>query len=151
MKLREATPDDAPLLADAWHAMLDQAGLLAPSADPRWREYVVIEFRQAIALGAHVWIIAEADGVPAGTGAAFFRGGRAALALTGLIATLAGVYTFPEFRRRGIARAVVARLLEICRERKCVSVRLRASKDGRHLYESLGFTAGDEMVLALSS
>lgn len=149
MKLRAATPADAPALADAWYAMLDESGLLLPEVDPRWREWVIEDFQAAIGIGTQAWLIAEDEGRFAACGAAFFRGGRAATALSGPSAMLAGIYTEPGYRRRGVARAIVERLLEICRTRGCRTVRLRASAAGRALYESFGFAAGDEMVLSL--
>jgi GNAT superfamily N-acetyltransferase len=147
--LRLATPDDVETLADAWYAMLEEDRLLAPEVDPRWRSYITADFRTGISVGSHVWVVAEEGGRIVATGAAFFRGGRSSLALTGLTATLAGVYTFPDYRRRGLARAVVGRLIELCRTRGCRIIRLRASDQGRPLYAQFGFVAGDEMVLRL--
>ena len=149
--LRLATLDDVEILADAWYAMLQEDRLLAPDVDPRWRSYITADFRTAISVGSQLWIVAEDEGRIVATGAAFFRGGRSSLALTGLTATLAGVYTFPDYRRRGIARAVVSRLIELCRTRGCRFVRLRASDQGRPLYEQFGFVSGDEMVLPLEA
>lgn len=149
LALRPATSDDVETLADAWYAMLEEDRLLAPQIDPNWRSYIMADFRSGISVGTHVWIVGEDEGRIVAVGAAFFRGGRSSLALTGLTATLAGIYTFPEFRRRGFARAVVARLIELCRTRGCRSIRLRASDQGRPLYEQLGFVPGDEMVLTL--
>jgi GNAT superfamily N-acetyltransferase len=147
--LRLATPDDVEVLADAWYAMLEEDGLLAPNVDSNWRSYVTVDFRTGITLGSQLWLVGEEEGRIVSVGAAFFRAGRSSLALTGLTATLAGVYTFPEFRRRGFARALVERLIELCRTRGCRSIRLRASAQGRPLYQQLGFISGDEMVLSL--
>lgn len=147
--LRLATPDDVEILADAWYAMLEEDGLLAPTIDPHWRSYITADFRTGISVGGQAWVVAEEEGRIVATGAAFFRGGRSSLALTGLTATLAGVYTFPDYRRRGIARAVVGRLIELCRTRGCRIIRLRASDQGRPLYEQFGFVPGEEMVLPL--
>ncbi len=49
------------------------------------------------------------------------------------------VFTEPEFRRRGIARAVVSAMVDWCRAQGFHSVRLAASEAGRPLYQSLGF------------
>ena len=147
--LRLATADDVEALARAWYAMLKEDGLLAPRIDPHWRSYVTADFRAGIANGSQLWVVAQDKRRIVATGAAFLRGGRSSLALTGLSATLAGVYTLPAFRRRGIARAIVERLIEICRSRGCRVIRLRASDQGRPLYEQFGFVSGDEMVLSL--
>jgi len=147
--LRLATPDDVETLADAWYAMLEEDGLLASDVDPHWRSYITADFRAGISAGSQVWVVAEEQGRIVATGAAFIRGGRSTMALTGLTAIIAGVYTFPPYRRRGVARSIVGRLIEISRTRGCRAIRLRASAQGRPLYEQLGFVNGDEMVLAL--
>ena len=149
MNLRPATPADAGTLADLWYAMLDECALLVADIDPRWHEWVVEDFQAAIGIGAQAWLVVEDEGVIVACGAAFFRGGRAANALTGISAMLAGIYTVPTHRHRGLARTITERLLEICRTRGCKIVRLRASTAGRPLYESLGFVAGDEMTCTL--
>ena len=64
-------------------------------------------------------------------------------------ATILNVYTHPEYRRRGIARRLMQTMIDWCRREGFVRVSLHASKDGRSLYESLGFEIGNEMVLKL--
>lgn len=59
------------------------------------------------------------------------------------------VYVRAAYRRRGIARRLMQLAIAWARERGCKSIRLRASDDGRYLYESLGFEAGREMELDL--
>lgn len=59
------------------------------------------------------------------------------------------VYVRPDYRRRGIARRLMQLAIEWARERGCTRVRLRASEDGRFLYEQLGFREGREMELDL--
>jgi ribosomal protein S18 acetylase RimI-like enzyme len=57
------------------------------------------------------------------------------------------VYVRPESRRRGIARALMETALEWTRANGVDCVILHASDAGRALYESLGFTATNEMRL----
>jgi GNAT superfamily N-acetyltransferase len=57
------------------------------------------------------------------------------------------VYTQPEFRKQGMARALMAEALAWCRGNRIGCVILHASPDGRPLYESLGFEATNEMRL----
>ncbi len=150
MLVRAATPDDASALAIAWHAMLEESGLLLPVVDPNWARIVAAQIRSAIADRSQVWWVAEANGEIVATAAAIFIETAAALALTGRSATIAGIYTAPAFRRQGYARTLTERAIDVCRERGCRIVRLRASKLGRPLYESLGFVDGEEMVLRLT-
>jgi GNAT superfamily N-acetyltransferase len=64
-------------------------------------------------------------------------------------ATILNVYTYPEFRRRGIARRLMQTMIDWCAGEGLARVALHASADGRHLYESLGFEPSNEMRLKL--
>jgi len=64
-------------------------------------------------------------------------------------ATILNVYVYPAFRRRGIARQLMRTMIEWCKSQKFAMVYLHASKDGRHLYETLGFAPTNEMSLKL--
>src|SRR5262249_11985908 len=61
-----------------------------------------------------------------------------------------GIYTEPEYRRRGIARRIVETIVEWCRVEGYGHVSLHASKDGRQLYEKLGFRPTNEMRFYLT-
>lgn len=62
-------------------------------------------------------------------------------------AIILNVYTEPEFRRRGIARQIMAAILDWARQRGFRTINLHASDEGRALYEKLGFEATNEMRL----
>jgi GNAT superfamily N-acetyltransferase len=62
-------------------------------------------------------------------------------------AVILNVYTEPEFRRRGVARQVMAAILAWVKAYGLRAVNLHASEEGRHLYEKLGFDATNEMRL----
>jgi len=64
-------------------------------------------------------------------------------------ASILNVYVYPEFRRRGIARRLMQTMIEWCRAEGFPHVSLHASKDGRPLYESLGFEPSSELRLKL--
>jgi GNAT superfamily N-acetyltransferase len=64
-------------------------------------------------------------------------------------AYILNVYTDPEHRRKGIARALMQAVLDHCKEEKFISVWLHASEYGRPLYESMGFTPTNEMKIML--
>jgi len=57
------------------------------------------------------------------------------------------VYTEPDYRRRGLARGLMQVALAWCAANDVDAVILHASEQGRALYESLGFTATNEMRL----
>lgn len=62
-------------------------------------------------------------------------------------AVILNVYTEPEFRKRGIARQIMLTILASVKEQGLRAVNLHASKEGRHLYEKLGFEDTNEMRL----
>ena len=64
-------------------------------------------------------------------------------------ATILNVYTDPQYRRRGIARRLMRTMIAWCKQQGLARITLHASDDGRHLYESLGFEASNEMRLKL--
>jgi GNAT superfamily N-acetyltransferase len=64
-------------------------------------------------------------------------------------ATILNMYTYPDYRRRGIARELMKTMIEWCRKEGFDSVSLHASKHGRPLYETLGFEPTNEMRLKL--
>jgi GNAT superfamily N-acetyltransferase len=64
-------------------------------------------------------------------------------------ATILNVYVYPEFRRQGIARQLMQTMIAWCKQENFASVFLHASKDGRALYEGLGFEPTNEMKLKL--
>ena len=59
------------------------------------------------------------------------------------------VYVEPAYRRRGVARRLMAAILDACRQAGAGVVTLHASDEGRPLYESLGFKVTEEMRLVL--
>lgn len=63
--------------------------------------------------------------------------------------TILNVYTNPQYRRQGIARRIMQTMIDWCKHEGFANVTLHASKDGRHLYESLGFVTSNEMKLKL--
>lgn len=80
------------------------------------------------------WILAEAEGRPAG------MGGLVAMGQTAYVGLVA---VSPELQGRGIGKAVVERLVDLAHEKACPRVLLDASPAGRPLYEGLGFRAVD--------
>jgi GNAT superfamily N-acetyltransferase len=62
---------------------------------------------------------------------------------------LMSMYTETAFRRKGIAKSIVCNAIAWSREHGYDKINLHASEMGRHLYESLGFSATTEMRLRL--
>jgi ribosomal protein S18 acetylase RimI-like enzyme len=64
-------------------------------------------------------------------------------------ATILNVYVDSEFRRQAIARRLMQTMIEWCRNEGFAFVYLHSSKEGRPLYEALGFEPTSEMRLKL--
>lgn len=62
-------------------------------------------------------------------------------------AYILNVLVDPDYRRRGLARVLVGCCLAEARRRNIAVITLHASTEGRPLYESLGFSATNEMQL----
>jgi GNAT superfamily N-acetyltransferase len=59
------------------------------------------------------------------------------------------VYTYPEFRRRGLARMLTQTAINYCQQHGHKVLWLHASQYGRPVYESLGFQSTNEMKLII--
>jgi predicted acetyltransferase len=66
------------------------------------------------------------------------------------LAQILNVYTEPGFRRRGLAGWLVEAALHRCKANEVDRVILHASREGRGLYELLGFQTTHEMQIKLS-
>jgi GNAT superfamily N-acetyltransferase len=64
-------------------------------------------------------------------------------------AMILNMYVEREYRRRGIAKALMETMIAWCREQEFARVGLHASDEGRPLYEKLGFKPTNEMNLDL--
>ena len=60
---------------------------------------------------------------------------------------LLNFYTAPEFRGRGLAKALLKEAVDAARQRGCEVVTLHASKFGGPIYENNGFKQTNEMML----
>ncbi len=96
--------------------------------------------------------LAEVDGQVAATGGVVLREAPPAYHnLSGREGYIMGVYTRPEFRHRGLARAIMNTILITLRAEGVTRVTLRASAEGRPLYEKMGFAPTTEMRLDLEN
>ena len=151
-QIRVATRSDLETLLEFRMGMIGDI-FAAGEGEPPWDHRAVRQanerWLEAHMDGDFVAWLAEIDGMPAGTAAILWYphppGPRS---LSGLEAYILNVYTKPEFRRRGIARALMARVIAEARAVGIGRIWLRASREGRPLYEELGFGASNYFELA---
>lgn len=97
---------------------------------------ILIEYEQEVIAGAGLWVAIGAP-LPILHSHDLRR------------ANIVNVYTHPNHRRKGLARLMMKRLLEIAHEAKYPLALLHASDAGRPLYESMGFRNTNEFSLFL--
>jgi GNAT superfamily N-acetyltransferase len=148
-EIRPGEPGDAAFLADTWRAMLDELDLAPGGLVSDWRERLIEHFSAGIAGGSQGWLVAAAGHERVGTAAAFMLASVLGDVQRRRTAVLAGVYVFPAYRRRGLARLLVAAALDWCRQHGCTEIRLQASEAAEPLYRTLGFEDACGLVLKI--
>ena len=149
--IRPATLEDAGIIAGHRHRMFLDIG----EHDPRKLEAMTQEFRPWLesrtAAGDYLgWLAIASDGtVAAGLGLWLMDWPPHVLGGGSRRGNIVNVYTEMAHRRRGLARLLLNAALEWCRANSVDVVILHASKEGRHLYESVGFEPTNEMRLVL--
>jgi GNAT superfamily N-acetyltransferase len=151
MTIRQATLDERDLDAIAHHrrAMFfdmghhDQRALDAMSA--RFRPWLRGKMQNGEYLA---WFaLAPDDSIAAGLGLWLMDWPPHMIASGRWRGNILNVYAEPAYRRQGMARALMKQALTWCAANEVDAIILHASNEGRSLYESLGFVAGNEMRL----
>jgi GNAT superfamily N-acetyltransferase len=155
VNVRQADTPDIPHLARHRVAMFRDMGQLAPHLEEDLQRATASYLREAMPRGEYLAWVAEQDAPPAsvigGAGVQLRpilprpRGGEELE--PGPEAIVLNVYVEPPWRRRGVAEALMGKLLGTLAERGIRRVVLHASSDGRRLYERLGFIPTNEMRL----
>jgi GNAT superfamily N-acetyltransferase len=150
-RVRHGSLEDIPVIVRHRLGMMLEMGLATPAQcaayDPEFRAFA----RREISAGNFVSFLVETEsGQVAGGGAVYIISwpGNPSDRLQKRVFIL-NVFTEPEFRRRGIARAAVGAIVDWCRAQGFHTVRLVASDAGRPLYQSMGFYPTNEMKLDL--
>ena len=149
-RVRPATLADADVLVRQRIAMFTdmQVPLDAAALDPAFRAWL----GQAMTAGTYrAWLAETAGGEMAGGGGItiipwppgpHYFGDR--------LAFVYNVYTERPHRRRGLARLIMDTIHDWCRSEGITSVALNASRDGKRLYESMGYSESPSPMMFLS-
>jgi GNAT superfamily N-acetyltransferase len=157
--IRRAKPQDADTIA--WHRarMFQDMGEVPPNLFEPFRAKSREQIYQMLARGEYIgWLASPADDekIVGGAGVQLRQvpphpltkaSGEITVA-EGRHAIVQNVFTEPEWRRRGIARLLMKRIIDWSREEHLDSLVLHASDEARALYERLGFVATNEMRFA---
>ncbi len=149
--LRFATADEASVLAHHRASMfrdmdeVDEQGAAIIENASTNHLAALIEAREYFAF------LAEYEGAVVGGGGVWLRPllPRPGTLQGAMEAYVLNVYTEPDHRRNGVARAIMDAIIEWSRGRRVARVALHASKEGRSLYETLGFEPSNEMRILL--
>jgi len=151
--IRLATVNDIEVIARHRVRMFEDMGTLPPDQVPIMVERTRRYLERAIPAGEYIGWLASPRENPNRVSAGAGLQRRTVLPFppsgTGREAIVINVYTDPEFRRLGLARALMDALIAWSREAGIERLALHASPYGRSLYEDLGFQATNEMRLVL--
>ena len=148
--IRQASPADIPEILRQRRAMYEDMNYNDAPALEAMAKLTAEYLARAMADSSfRAWLASDADRVVAGGAVVISPWPAHPYDLECRRATILNVYTDPAYRRRGIARALMQTMIDWCKREGFARVTLHASDDGRHLYESLGFEASNEMRLKL--
>ena len=148
--IREASHTDIPEILRQRCGMYEDMGTTDSDALNAMAKLSAEYLSRAMADGSfRAWLACDGDRVVAGGGVIITPWLAHPYDLECRRATILNVYTNPEYRLRGLARKIMKTIIDWCKAEGLARVTLHASEDGRHLYESLGFEASNEMRLKL--
>lgn len=153
--LRLATLDDIPTLVKHRRGMfVDMEALTGGTLDARGLDAMdaaYASYARACLIDGQMsaWVVTATDRVTASGAILFIDWLPRPDGKPAVLAYVHSVYTEPDYRRRGLARRILAAMLAECRAHGLPRLNLHASDQGRGLYEQLGFVPTNEMRLVL--
>jgi GNAT superfamily N-acetyltransferase len=148
-RIRPATLDDADVMARHRIAMFTAMGVPLDIAelDRAFRAWLA----SVMPAGTYrAWLAEAADGsVAAGGGITIIPWPPGPRYAGDRLAFVYNVYTEPAHRRRGLARLIMETIHAWCRDERIGSMALNASRDGKPLYEAMGYTESPSPMMFL--
>jgi GNAT superfamily N-acetyltransferase len=145
---RRAELGDVPALVALRMALMDTSmDTRSPAATTALTEAMRVYFERTLPTEEFLAWVAEADGeVVAASGLVMFDGPPSDAYPTGREAYVMNMYTLPAWRGKGLASALVQRLMEDAEERGAQRMWLRATDQGRPIYERASFTPNERYM-----
>ena len=155
-RIRQASIDDLESLVQlrlqflAEMSKLDsytEFGKVNPDVEQAIRDYL----SRNISTGVfRAWVAETEDEMVATSGLVFCQKPPHGENLTGLEGYVMNVYTKPDWRRQGIAQALLETIIDFVRTTSASCIRLHTSDEGEGIYWKLGFKRVEtEMLLKL--
>jgi GNAT superfamily N-acetyltransferase len=148
--VRPATLPDAETLVRHRLAMFTDMGSAfdAPALDRSFRAWLAATMPQGT---YRAWLVETDDGaVAAGGGITVIPWPPGPRYPGDRLAFVYNVYTEPAYRRRGLGRLVMGVIHDWCRANRVRSVALNASREGRTLYDTLGYVESPAPMMFLT-
>lgn len=141
MIIRKATTADVGLLVRLRLDFLaSERGELTPGEQTAVTEQLLRYFPKHLENNSFIGVLAEDQGeIHSAAFLSIAERPANPVFITGLVGTLANVYTYPQHRRKGTATKVLLAILEEARQAGVSSIDLAATEDGKLLYHKLGF------------
>ena len=147
--IRPATIADAAVLVRHRLAMFTDMGVPVETEvlDPAFRTWLA----EMMPGGTYrAWLAETADGEVAGGGGITILPWPPGPRYVGdRLAFVYNVYTEPSHRRRGLARLIMDAIHTWCRDEGITSMALNASRDGKPLYEAMGYAESPSPMMFL--
>jgi len=152
-RIRFASPNDAEVIGYHRARMFQDMGQIPEHLYESFQRLSQERLRELLVSGEYVsWLAspaAEPDKIVAGAGAQLRRvlphpATDKAFA-EGHQAVIINVFTEPEWRRQGVAEQLLTEIINWSKVQRLDRLVLHASKEGRALYERLGFVMTNEM------
>lgn len=152
MNLRMGAAEDLELLISLRFCYLrDDLGSIAPETEERVEAQLRRYFPSHLKSGDFQAFLAEENGKTAACAYLVKWESPATSACpSGIRGTVFNVWTDPAFRRNGLATQVMNALITAARESGISLLELSATRQGRPLYEKLGFSFSDNAAMRLT-
>ena len=146
-KLSYAGQEDVDLLAEhrkkMWLDIHPEYEREVRATAKRTRKWIGDQLSKGSLVGL---VVRSADGEVVGSGCIWLREEQPRPTGVRLVVPyLMSMYTVKKFRRQGVASLIVKGALKWCRKKNYDRVILHASREGRSVYEGLGFEPSNEM------
>lgn len=151
IKIRRSTLRDIDVLVSHRRKMWEEIGRSSlkkhPIRDPPYRRWLLDLIPKKRFIG---FLAVASDGKVVGSGGVWLRDEHPKPdSKRPMVPYLLSMYTVPEFRRNGIAAAIVKEAMNWCKKKGYNIMRLNASKMGRSVYSDLGWERTWEMRVHL--
>jgi GNAT superfamily N-acetyltransferase len=144
-EFRKATVIDIPKLVELRQKQLTDEKTTAPfNISKELFDY----FNSAIEdKSFFAWVAVLNEKIIATCGMSFGRKPPYFQNTSGMIGEVCNVFTEKEFRRQGLAKNLLQRIIDEAKERGVISIRVSASEVGKFLYKNFGFSKAENFYI----